>query len=157
MIKLNYIIVFLVLTYTSFFSQTTFSNLDSLLNKNFQSVNNRDVVSYLSVINQKAIFDSNKIEKKSDSLLILQPFTDAFQDLIDNLTDMTSSADFTVEYLDYQLLNKSQKLPENGTIRLHANMIINNTFSVKMPMTIVVKNDQYSIESPMSVMFLEEK
>jgi hypothetical protein len=157
MIKLNYIIVFLVLTYTSFFSQTTFSNLDSLLNKNFQSVNNRDVVSYLSVINQKAIFDSKKIEKKSDSLLILQPFTDAFQDLIDNLTDMTSSADFTVEYLDYQLLNKSQKLPENGTIRLHANMIINNTFSVKMPMTIVVKNDQYSIESPMSVMFLEEK
>ncbi|MES2762118.1 MAG: hypothetical protein V4677_07925 [Bacteroidota bacterium] len=157
MIKLKYIIVFLVLISSSCFSQTTYNNLDSLLSENFQTVNNRDSVAYLSLINQSAVFTGKKAITRMDSLLILQPFKDAFQDMIDNLADMTSGSDFTVKYANYELINRNSKLPENGTIRLHVTLIVNNTFSIKMPMAIAVKNSIYSIESPMTVMFLEEK
>jgi hypothetical protein len=157
MIKLKYIFVFLVLVSSSSFSQTTFSNLDSLLSKNFQAINNRDSVSYLSLINQSAVFSGKKVKSKSDSLMVLQPFKDAFRDLMDNLADMTSGADFTVKYADYEFIHKGARLPENGTVRIHANMIVNNTFSLKMPMAIVIRNGQFSIESPMTVMFLESK
>ena len=90
-------------------------------------------------------------------MLILQPFLDSFSELTDNLEDMTVDPNFTVMYSDYELINRNQKLPENGPIRLHANMIVNNTFSVKMPMHVMVKDGLYSIDSPMMVMFLEGK
>jgi hypothetical protein len=155
MIKPNYIFVFFILTSSFCFSQTTFNSLDSLLSKNFQTVNNRDSVSYLSIIDQAAVFDGKKTKSRSDSLEILQPFVDAFTDLVANLADMTSGADFTVKCNEYELLNKNAKLPQNGKIRLHAHLIVNDTFVLKMPMVITVKNSLYSIESPMMVMFLE--
>lgn len=157
MIKLKYIIVFLVLTSTSCFSQTTFSNLDSLLSKNFQTINARDSIAYLSLINQVKVFEGKKAKSSADSIFILEPFLNSFNNLIDNLVDITSSLDFTVRYEDYQMINKSAKLPENGSIKIHVNMIVNNTFSLKMPMTIIVKNTYYLIETPMTVMFLEGK
>ncbi|MES2515979.1 MAG: hypothetical protein V4580_17630 [Bacteroidota bacterium] len=157
MIRIKYIFVFLIVASTSCFSQTTFTNLDSLLSKNFDAINKRDSVSYLALINQSAVFNGKKAKNKSDSLIILQHFTDAFNDLITNLADMTSGADFSVNYSDYEMIHKGQKIPENGTMRIHANMIVNNTFSLKMPMAIVVRNGQFSLESPMTVMFLEGK
>ena len=157
MIKLKYIFVFLVLTSTSCFSQTTFTNLDTLFTKKFDAVNKRDSVYYLSLVNQPFLFIDKNIRSKADSMLILKPFTDAFRDLINELSDMTSSTDFTVKYLSYEFRNKNMTTATKGKLPLHVNLVVNDNFVVKMPIIICMNNGQYSIDSPMTVMFAESK
>lgn len=157
MIKLKHIFVFLVLTSTSCFSQATFTNLDTLFTKNFDAVNKRDSVYYLSLVNQSVLFIDKNIRSKADSLVILKPFTDAFRDLIDELSDMTSSTDFTVKYLSYEFRNKNITSASKGKLPLLVNLVVNDNFVVKMPIVIYTNNGQYSIESPMTVMFAESK
>ena len=74
MIKLKHILIFTVLTSFSCFSQTVFGNLDSLLTKNFESVNKRDSIYYLSLINQQFIFKNKNLKSKYDSLHIIKQF-----------------------------------------------------------------------------------
>ena len=157
MIKLKHIFVFLVFLSSSCFAQPTFNNIDSLLSKNYQTVNNRDSVSYLSIINQSFIFKDKNLKSKSDSLIILKPFTDAYRDLIDELTEMTSSTNFTVKYIGYEFRNKSMKITHSGSLPIHVQLLVNNTFTIKMPIAVYTEDGRFSIISPMTVMFLEEK
>lgn len=157
MIKLKYIFVFLVLTSISCFSQTTFTNLDSLFIKSFDAVNKRDSVYYLSLVNQTAVFKDKKAKIRSDSTMVLKPFTEAFADLIDELMEMAASPDFVVSYQNYELRNKTMVIPVKGKLPLHVNIVVNDNFVVKMPIVIFKDNDKYSIESPMTVMFAESK
>lgn len=157
MIKLKYIFVFLVLTSTSCFSQITFTNLDSLFTKSFDAVNKRDSVYYLSLVNQTAVFKDKKAKTRSDSAIVLKPFTEAFADLIDELMEMAASPDFVVTYQNYELRNKTMVIPAKGKLPLHVNIVVNDNFVVKMPIVIFKDNDQYFIESPMTVMFAESK
>ncbi len=156
MIKLKYIFVFLFISSTNCFSQTTFSNLDSLLTKNFESVNRKDSIYYLSLINQHAIFKDKKERTKADFLIILTPFFKAFSELIATLTDMTGNSDFTIRYLDYECKNKVI-INTNGKIPLHVNAVVNNSFTLKFPFVVYVNNGLYSIKDPMMVMFVESK
>ena len=157
MIKLKYIFVFLVLTSASCFSQTTFTNLDSLFTRSFDAVNKRDSIYYLMLVNQMAVFKEKKVKTTSDSLMALKPFTEAFRDLIDELAEMTTSADFTVKYLSSELRNKTMVLPTKGKLPMHVNLVVNDNFVVKMPIVIFINSGQYSIEYPMTVMFAESK
>ena len=156
MIKLKYIIVFLVLTSSSCFSQS-FNNLDSLLSENFKAVNKRDSVYYLSILDQKSLFLNKKIVTKKDSLLALKSFTDSFRNLIDELSDMTVDPNFTVAYSGYEFRNKHMIEVKDGNLSLHVTIILNNNLSVKMPFNVLLRNGQYTIISPMMVMFVESK
>lgn len=150
MIKFKYIVVFIVLTSISCFSQS-FSNLDSLLIKNFDALNRRDSTYYLSLINQVSIYKNAKT--KTDSLTIIKPFLEAFHNVIGEFTEMAMNADFTVAYSNFELRNK--KDAKDGRLMLHVNLVINDSFSVKMPFAINVYNGHYSIESPMLVMVVD--
>lgn len=140
------------------FSQPTFTNLDSLLTKNFDAVNKRDSIYFLSFINQQIIFKNKALKTKNDSLLILKPFFKAFNELIASLTDMTSNSDFTVSYRDYEFENKKTTgINVNGKIPIHVNILVNNTFTLKMPHIVYITNGLYSITDPIIVMFVEGK
>lgn len=152
MIKLKYILVFLVLASPPCFSQS-FSNLDSLLIKNYEAVNKRDSSDYLSLINQSAIYKNAKT--KTDSLTIIKPFLEAFHDVIDELTEMAMTSDFTVTYSNYEYRNKNNT--KEGRLMLHVNLIINDSFTVKMPFSINAQDGRYTIESPMLVMVVDNK
>ena len=126
--KLKYIIVFLVLASNSCFSQT-FNNLDSLLRKNFEAVNKRDSAYYLSIIDQKILFFDKKMYYKNDSAAILNPFTNAFRDLIGELVEMTVDSNFTVNYSNYEYRNKRIAEVKDGNLSLHVTLILNNNLS----------------------------
>lgn len=154
----KHIFVFFLLISSVAFSQTTFNNIDTLFTKNFNTVNLKDSSLYLKVLNQSAIFKGKTVKSKSDSLLILKPFTDAYSDLIESLTEMTLSPDFTVEYSNYECLNKKLILANaEGKTPLHVNLIINNSFTVKMLFWVMANKGVYSIDTPMIPMFVESK
>ena len=158
MIKLKYIIVFLALTSKSSFSQITFNNIDTLLFKNFEAVNKQDSLYYLSLINQAAIFKGKSFKTKTDSLLLINLFFESFKYLVSSLKDMTTNSDFTVSYINYEFKNKKAIDSDfSGKIPLHVNILINNTFTLKLPFKINVSKGIYSIEEPMMVMFVESK
>ena len=154
MIKLKYIFVFLVLISNYCFSQS-FLNLDSLFTKNYDAVNRRDSIYYLALINQSTILKNAKT--KTDSLTILKPFTDAFRDIIDELTEMTMSPDFTVAYSNYEFRNKNVSKEKEGRLALYVNLVVNDSFTIKMPISIDAHKGLYTIESPMLVMVVESK
>lgn len=158
MIKLKYIIVFLVFLSTNCSSQTTFTSIDSLLAKNFETVNKRDSINYLSLINQQLIFKNKPSKTKTDSLLILNPFKESFNLIIESITDMTADPYFTVTYIDYECKNKKTVTAKmNGKIPVHVNILVNNTFTLKLPFIVYATNGLYSIIDPMMVMFVETK
>lgn len=154
----KYIFVSFLLISSVAFSQTTFNNIDTLFTKNFNAVNLKDSSLYLKVLNQSAIFKGKTVKSKSDSLLILKPFTDAYSDLIESLAEMTLSPDFTVEYSNYECLNEKLILTNaEGKTPIHVNLIINNTFTVKMLFWVMANKGVYSIDTPMIPMFVESK
>ena len=152
--RFKYIIVFLALTSIPCFSQS-FSNLDSLLIKNYEAVNKRDTVYYLSLINKTSIYKNAKT--KADSLAIINPFKEAFRDIIDEFTELSMSPDYTVAYAGYEIRNKSKSVETEGRLALHVNLIINDSFSIKMPVFIDCHSGLYSIQSPMLVMVVDSK
>ncbi len=156
MIKYRNIFVFLVLTSSPAFSQS-FNNLDSLLAKNFEAVNKRDSVYYLSIIDQKTLLFDKKMYYKNDSAAILNPFINAFRDLIEEFAEMTVDPNFSVTYSNYEFRNKRMTEAKDGNISLHVILILNNNLSVKIPFNVLLRNGQYSIVSPMVVMFVESK
>lgn len=154
----KHILVFFIFISSLAFTQTNFTNIDTLFTKNFNAVNLKDSSLYLKVINQSAIFKDKNAKNKTDSLHLLKPFTDAFSDLIESLTEMTLSTDFTVEYSNYECLNKKLILANSeGKTPLHVNLIINNSFTVKMLFWVTAHKGTYSIETPMAPMFVESK
>ncbi len=154
----KYIFVSFLLISSIAFSQPTFTNIDTLFTKNFNTISLKDSSLYLKVLNQSAIFNGKPVKNKSDSLLILKPFTDAYSDLIESLTEMTLSPDFTVEYSNYECLNKKLILANaEGKTPIHVNLIINNSFTVKMLFWVTAYKGVYSIETPMIPMFIESK
>lgn len=154
MIKHKYIFVFLVLTSTSCFSQS-FSNIDSLLAKQYDALNRRDSTYYLSLINQSAIFKNAKT--KTDSITILKSYTEAFNNVINELAEMAMITDFTVAYAGYEFRNKNASKEKEGRLPLHVKLIINDSFSIKMPVFIDCHSGFYSIQSPMLVMVADSK
>ncbi len=156
MIKLKYIVVFLVFLSASCFSQTIFTNLDSLFTKSYDAVNRRDSVYYLSMVNQTAVFKDKKVKTASDTLTALAPFFESFRDLVDELAELASDPDFSVKYQGYESRNINIATAK-GKLPLHINLVINDNFTVKMPIIIYAENGQYSIQSPMAVMFAESK
>ncbi len=154
----KYIFVIFILISSIAFSQPTFNNIDTLFTKNFNTVSLKDSSLYLKVLNQSAIFNGKNPKNKLDSLLILKPFTDAYSDLIESLTEMTLSPEFIVEYSNYECLNKKLILANaEGKTPIHVNLIINNSFTVKMLFWVTANKGVYSIETPMIPMFVESK
>jgi hypothetical protein len=154
----KYIFVIFILISSIAFSQPTFNNIDTLFTKNFNTVSLKDSSLYLKVLNQSAIFNEKNPKNKLDSLLILKPFTDAYSDLIESLTEMTLSPEFIVEYSNYECLNKKLILANaEGKTPIHVNLIINNSFTVKMLFWVTANKGVYSIETPMIPMFVESK
>jgi len=137
-------------------AQPIFNNIDSLLTKNFEAVNLDDSVYYVSLLNKPAIYKNKNLKNKSDSLKILKPFTDAFSDMIDELRDFAGSSDAEVKYESYTSHNtKEYDAKVTGKIMLQVSLLINNTFTVKVPFMIMGYNGTYTIENPMMVMFAE--
>jgi hypothetical protein len=139
------------------FAQPTFNSIDTLLTKNFEAVNLDDSVYYVSLLNKTAIYKSKNLKSKSDSLKPLKPFTDAFSDMINELHDFAGSADVEVKYESYTSHNtKEYDAKVTGKIMLQVNLLINNTFTVKVPFMIMGYNGSYAIENPMMVMFADQ-
>ncbi len=154
----NYIFVsFLILSSISF-SQPFFSNIDSLLIKNVDALNKRDSIYYSSLLNHSAIFKGKTILTKQDSLIALKPFYEAFSAVIESMKEMVLSSDFTIAYSGYECLyNKMDLSKVSGKTRLKVSLILNDSFLVRMPFTIMADNGQYSIDFPMMAMFIDEK
>jgi hypothetical protein len=71
---------------------------------------------------------------------------------------MSLSPDFIVEYSNYECLNKKLILANaDGKTPIHVNLIINNSFTVKMLFWVTANKGKYSIETPMIPMFVENK
>ena len=154
----NYIIAFLILLSSVSFSQPVFSNIDSLLTRNVNALNLKDSVYYTNLFNPSVIFKGKHAATKTDSALILRPFTEAFSDMIESLKEMALSPDFTVAYSGYECAYKKMDLSKaNGRVRLNVSLILNDSFVVRIPLDITAVNGQYSIDTPMLDLFIEEK
>ena len=66
MINAKSIIIFLFLISIRTFSQTHFTSIDSLLTKNFNSVNFKNSGLYTSILNQSFIFNEKKLHTKKE-------------------------------------------------------------------------------------------
>lgn len=137
-------------------AQPAFRSIDTLLFKNFEAVDARDSVYYLSLLHVKKIIPAKGVKNHSDSLKCLKPFFDRFSEMVAELQDLAGSTEIEVKYESYT----SGNTPEydarlNGKLLLQVTLLINNTFTVKVPMVIVAQNGIYTIEYPMMVMFAD--
>ena len=154
----NYIFVSFLILSTISFSQPFFSNIDSLLIKNVEALNKRDSLYYASLLNHSVIFKGKTTLTKQDSLIALKPFYEAFSSVLESMKEMVLSSDFPVAYSGYECLyNKMDLSKANGKIRLKVSLILNYSFLVRMPFTLMADNGRYSIEFPMTAMFMDEK
>lgn len=137
-------------------AQRTFNSIDSLLTKNFEAVSLKDSAYYLSLLNISAIAKDKKLKNKSDTLKLVKPFTDAFSDMSKELRDFAGSDDIEVKYESYTSSNTAYYDSKvKGKIMIQVNLLINNTFTVKVPFFVMGNEGVYTIEHPMLVMFAE--
>lgn len=152
----NYIFIFFILISSISFSQPSFSNIDSLFIKNIRALNLRDSTYYLSLLNQSIIFKGKVVKTKADSLVVLEPFKSAFRNTIESFKEMVLDSDFTVSYSNYESVKKNSDVSQlNGKILFRVNLILNDSFIVKMPFEIIANNGTYSVATPMMVMFVD--
>jgi hypothetical protein len=137
-------------------AQPMFKSIDSLLTKNFEAVSLRDSAYYLSLLNLPAISQGKKLKNRSDSLKLVKPFTDAFSEMSKELRDFAGSDDVEVKYESYTSANTPYYDSKvNGRIMIQVSLLINNTFTVKLPFFVMGNEGVYTIEHPMLVMFSE--
>jgi len=133
-----------------------FKSIDSLLTKNFEAVSLRDSAYYLSLLNLPAISQGKKLKNRSDSLKLVKPFTDAFSEMSKELRDFAGSDDVEVKYESYTSANTPYYDSKvKGRIMIQVSLLINNTFTVKLPFFVMGNEGVYTIEHPMLVMFSE--
>src|ERR1700752_3061899 len=126
----NYIIAFLLLIGSFCFSQTTFKNIDTLLFKVFESINLNDSSKYIKVVNQNALFSEKKVFTQKDSLTILKPYYEAYTDFRESISDMVTSNEFTISYVEFSNpLKKSLDVSVNRRVLLHVMLAVNETFA----------------------------
>lgn len=141
---------------STLFSQSAFKNIDTLLTRNFESVNLKNEMTYLTLINKEAVFKGKTAKTKADSSAVLKPFSDAFEDMVKELTDFAGINEIEVKYENYEPLNTNYYNSKvTGKIIVNVNLVINNTFTVKAPFAIMADKGTYTIEHPMMVMFAE--
>lgn len=137
-------------------AQPAFKSIDSLLMKNFEAVSLKDSVYYLSLLNLPAIAKDKKLKNKSDTLKLVKPFTDAFSEMSRELRDFAGNEDIEVKYESYTSSNTAYYDSKvKGKIMIQVNLLINNTFTVKVPFFVMGNEGIYTIEEPMLVMFAE--
>lgn len=137
-------------------AQPAFRSIDTLLMKNFEAVSLRDSSYYLSLLNLKKILPAKGIKSKSDSLKVLKPFTDAFSQMVAELREFAGSDDIEVKYESYTSSNTGYyDSKATGKLLLQVSLLINNTFTVKVPFFVMADNGIFTIEHPMMVMFAE--
>lgn len=150
------IIAFLLLIGSLSFSQTSFKNIDTLLFKVFESVNLNDSSKYINLVNQQALFSEKKVHTAKDSLAILTPFYDFYSDFRTSLSDLASSNEFTVTYLEFvNPLKKPITSGYNGKVMLHVKLVVNETFAITVPFKLTIREGQYFTEDPLVALFLE--
>lgn len=137
-------------------AQPTFKSIDSLLIKNFEAVSLKDSSYYISLLNIPVISKDTKLKTKSDSIKLLKPFTDAFSDMATELREYAGTDDIEVKYESYTSSNTAYyDTKVKGKIMIQVNLLINNTFTVKVPFFVMGNEGIYTIEHPMLVMFAE--
>ncbi len=140
------------------FAQLTFASIDTLLAKNFEAVNMEDSTYYFSLLNTPAIYKGKKLKNKSDSLRVLAPFSEAFFEMIDELTEFAGNDDITVKVESYKSHNtKAFDAKVTGKLLVDVNLLINDTFTITVPFIINAYNGVYAIENPMMVMFEDKE
>jgi hypothetical protein len=153
----NYIFAFCVTVCSVSFSQPTFSNLDSLLTKTFRAVNLKDTVYYYSLLNQDEIFKNKNTATKSDSLLILKPFKDAFLNTIESFKELVLMPDVTVTYAGHEsLFKKTDPAKSVGKVRLKVDLVLNDSFMLKFVMDVNANNGTYYLDSPLLFMYIAD-
>ncbi len=137
-------------------AQPTFKSIDSLLIKNFEAVSLKDSSYYMSLLNIPAIVRDTKLKTKSDTVKLLKPFTDAFFDMVAELREFAGTDDIEVKYESYTSSNTAYyDTKVKGKIMIQVSLLINNTFTVKVPFFVMGNEGIYTIEQPMMVMFAE--
>ncbi len=140
----------------SLISQKMFSSIDTLLFKTFKTVNDDDTIAYLSFVNLPYIFKDKNLQIKKDSILALKPFTEAFTEILDELKELAAGDEINIKYDSYDPLNSREfNATVTGKILVHVKLIVNNTFTVKIPFSIAAYNGLYTIESPFMIMFVD--
>ncbi|MDF2452157.1 MAG: hypothetical protein K0S26_1661 [Bacteroidota bacterium] len=153
----NHILIFFIFLASVSFSQPTFSNIDSLLTKNFRAVSQKDSSYYVSLLNQNEIFKNKNAKTKSDSLVILKPFTDAFFNTIESFKELVLSPDVTVVYSGYECFSKKTDISKAvGKVRLKVDLVLNDSFSIKFVMDVTANHGTYSLDSPLLFMYIGE-
>lgn len=138
------------------YAQPTFRSIDTLLMKNFEAVNLKDSVYYISLLNMPVLSKGKNMKHKSDSLKVVKPFMGSFSDMIRELRDFGGTDDIELKYESYKSSNTAEyDAKVHGKILLQVNLLINNTFTVTVPFFIMGYNGTYAIEQPMMVMFAE--
>lgn len=137
--------------------QPSFRSMDTLLMKNFETVGVRDSVAYLSLLNLKTIIGpSKKMKSHADSLRELKPYTDAFSQMATELREFAGTDDIEVKYDSYTSGNTAYyDTKASGKLLLQVTLLINNTFTVKVPFFVMADKGRFTIEHPMMVMFAE--
>lgn len=137
-------------------AQPAFRNMDSLLTKNFEAVSLRDSAYYLSMLNLEAILPAKKLRTRNDSLKFLRPFTEAFTQMSAELREFAGSEEMEVKYESYTSSNTAYyDAHSTGKLLLQVSLLINNTFTVKVPFFVMANQGRFTIEQPMLVMFAE--
>lgn len=137
-------------------AQPTFKSIDTLLMKNFEAVSLLDSSYYLSLLNFPAISKGKKLKDASDTLKLVKPFTDAFSQMSAELRDVAGNDDIEVKYESYTSSNTAYyDSKATGKLLLQVSLLINNTFTVKVPFFVMAHQGIFTIEQPMMVMFAE--
>lgn len=153
----NYILIVFLFHSHFFYSQKSYSSIDTLLSKVFQAVNLRDSNLYASRINLTHYFISKKIKSKTDSINLMLEVTNDFKSLIEDFIDMTGNPETKIAFNDYQILSsQNASTLKDGLIRLHVGVLLNNQMIVKMRIVVAKKDNSYSLENPLVSMFLSE-
>ncbi|MES2567205.1 MAG: hypothetical protein V4565_10085 [Bacteroidota bacterium] len=153
----NCISVCFITLSTVCFSQTTFSNIDTLLTKTFRAVNQKDSAYYLNLLNQSAVFKIKNVKTKADSMAVLKSYTATFFETNDLLRERVVTPEVSVAYSGYEAFGNVDVLNFSGKLRLKVSLILNDSFLIKMVMDITADKGTYSMDSPLYGMFVMEE
>ncbi len=156
--QLKYIFIFILFSSRISFSQTSFSNLDSLLTHVVASVNAQDSVKFMSLLHHETIYKDKKCKTKKDSLLVLNPFIESYRDLRTSIADLAVSNDYTVTYQGIENIFKlDTSAKTDKKLTFHILLLVNNSFVLKMPMVVNTLNQTYILSNPFMVMFADNE
>lgn len=156
--QLKYIVIFILVSSRISYSQTSFSNLDSLLTIVVETINSQDSVKFMNLLHHETIFKDQPCKTKKDSLKVLKSFMEGYKDLRENIADIVVNNDYTVTYQGIENIFKTDMSAKTDKkLVFHVLLIVNNSFILKMPMVVSAVKQSYVLANPFMGMFVDNE